>query len=61
MGNLKLKCRKCERYLVAHSSYNTSVKRRPIVTIMVDPCKYCLTKAGKKVHAKAVKRVREDK
>ena len=63
MGNLKLKCRECERYLEVSSSYRSfnHTKRRPEVTIMVKPCKHCLKKAEKKVHAKAIKRVREDK
>ena len=62
MGNLKLKCRKCERYLEAHSSYNSfnHTKRRPEITIMVEPCDHCLKKAEKKIHVKAIERVKED-
>ena len=61
MGNLKLKCKRCEKYLEAHSSYNTfnHKKRRPEVTIIVEPCKYCLKIAEKEVHTKVVKRVRD--
>lgn len=61
MGNLKLQCRECKKYLEAHSSYNTynHRKRRPEVTIMVEPCKTCIKKAEKKIYQDTLKRVKD--